>query len=330
MRLLMCLLLSPLVLFPTSHAADAALPGQGITVQPLQSSIAEETFQTLLVVEALKTLGYAVNPIQEIEYATGYVALGNGDGTFMANSWMPLHGEFYKNAGGDEKLQLFGPYIPNGLQGYLVDKATAERLKFTNLGQLKDPALAQVFDTDGDGKADLTGCTAGWGCERAINHHLQAYALNDTVVQNSGSYNALVADMITRFKANEPVLYYTWTPYWLSGVLVPGRDVVWLQVPFSASFGADGNEDTALADGTNYGFAVNNQMIAANRAWVAANPAAARLFAAMGLSSGDVNAQNLRMQQGESDADAIAQHIKGWIQANQATFDGWIQAALAE
>ena len=33
------------------------LPGKGITVQPLQSSIAEETFQTLLVSRAMEKLG---------------------------------------------------------------------------------------------------------------------------------------------------------------------------------------------------------------------------------------------------------------------------------
>ena len=41
-----------------AHAKD--LPGKGVTVQPLQSSIAEETFQTLLVSRALEKLGYTV------------------------------------------------------------------------------------------------------------------------------------------------------------------------------------------------------------------------------------------------------------------------------
>jgi ABC-type proline/glycine betaine transport system substrate-binding protein len=43
-----------------------------------------------------------------------------------------------------------------------------------------------------------------------------------------------MADTITRYKAGKPILYYTWTPYWVSNVLKPGKDVVWLQVPFSA------------------------------------------------------------------------------------------------
>lgn len=44
----------------------------------------------------------------------------------------------------------------------------------------------------------------------------------------------MMADTITRYKEGKPVLYYTWTPYWISDVLKPGRDVVWLEVPFSS------------------------------------------------------------------------------------------------
>ena len=67
--------------------------------------------------------------------------------------------------------------------GYLIDKKTADQYHITNIEQLKDPKLARLFDTNGDGKADLTGCT-GWGCEAVINHQIEAYKLSDTVVHN--------------------------------------------------------------------------------------------------------------------------------------------------
>ena len=70
-------------------------------MQPLKSSIAEETFQTVLVMQALKDLGYEVEPIKEIEYAAGHIAIGNGDAPFMADHWDPLHVDFYEKAGGD-------------------------------------------------------------------------------------------------------------------------------------------------------------------------------------------------------------------------------------
>ena len=92
-------------------------------------------------------------------------------------------------------------------------------------GDLKDPKIAAKFDEDGDGKADLAGCVPGWGCERVIEHHLTEYGLRDTVTHNQGEYNAIIADTISRYKNGKPILYYTWTPYFVSGSLVPGKDI---------------------------------------------------------------------------------------------------------
>jgi glycine betaine/proline transport system substrate-binding protein len=306
----------------------ASLPGEGVTVQPLKSSIAEETFQTLLVMKALERLGYTVKPIKEIEYATGHVAIANGDATFLADHWDPLHIDFYTKAGGDEKLYREGVYSPGALQGYLIDKKTAEKYQITNVGQLKDPEIAKLFDANGDGKADLTGCTPGWGCERVIEHHLDAYGLRDTITHNQGSYSAIIADTIARHKQDEPIFYYTWTPYWVSGVLVPGKDVIWLQVPFSSLPGERKDVDTTLPDGSNYGFQANDQRIVANREFAEANPAAAKLFAIMRVSSNDISAQNLRMRDGEASAADIERHADGWIAANQEKFDSWIAEAM--
>ena len=305
------------------------LPGQGVKVQPLKSSIAEETFQTLLVMRGLQKLGYDVQPIKEIEYATAHVALANGDATFMADHWDPLHADFYKNAGGDAKLSRTGAYSPGAAQGYLIDKKTADAHKITNVAQLQKPEIAKLFDADGDGKADLTGCNPGWGCEAVIEHQLTAYKLRDTVRHVQGSYSALIADTITRYKQGKPILYYTWTPYWVSGVLRPGQDVVWLQVPFSSLPGEQAKLDTKLPNGQNYGFVINTQRIVANRAFVEKNPAAGKLFEVMKLSVGDINAQNLRMRDGENKPADIERHVDAWIKANQKTFDGWIAEAKA-
>ncbi|MCB1897702.1 MAG: glycine betaine/L-proline ABC transporter substrate-binding protein ProX [Rhodocyclaceae bacterium] len=311
---------------PLSAAAED-MPGKGVTVQPIKSSIAEETFQTELVMQALKDLGYTVQPIKEIEYAAGHIALANGDATFMADHWNPLHVDFYEKAGGDAKLYREGVYSEGALQGYLIDKKTADKYGIKRIDQLKDPKLAKLFDSDGDGKADLAGCNPGWGCEKVIEHHLDAYGLRDTVTHRQGSYAAIIADTIARYKQGQPILYYTWTPYWVSGVLVPNKDVVWLQVPFSSLPGERKDIDTALPDGSNYGFQANNQQIVANRAWVEKNPAAGKLFAIMKLSNNDISAQNKRMRDGETKPADIQRHVTGWIKAHRATYDGWLKAA---
>ena len=208
-------------LIGSQSVSAADLPGKGIAVQPVQSTISEETFQTLLVSKALEKLGYDVKEPREVDYNVAYTSIASGDATFIAVNWDPLHADQYKAAGGG-KFYREGVYVNGAAQGYLIDKKTAEQYHITNVEQLKDPKIAKLFDTNGDGKADLTGCTPGWGCEAVINHHIKAYGLSNTVEHNQGNYAAMIADTITRYKEGKPVLYYTWTPYWVSDVMVPG------------------------------------------------------------------------------------------------------------
>ena len=159
--------------------AQGLLPGKGTTVQPIQSSIAEEAFQTVLVAKALETLGYTVKAPQETEYATGHLALANGDATFMATHWDPLHADFYRNAGGDDKLWRQGAYVRHSLQGYLIDKKTAEQYGITHISPaVKDPAARQACSTaTATAKPTSPAARPGWGCElrdRAPAQGLQA------------------------------------------------------------------------------------------------------------------------------------------------------------
>ena len=312
---------------PPTRAEDAGrLPGKGITVQPVKGTVDEEAFQTLLVSRALQRLGYTVLPLKDLENGTQHVAVAHGDATFTATHWLPLHKAFYENNGGDKAFYRAGVFSRNAVQGYLIDKATADKHGITSIMQLKDPKLAALFDTDGDGKADLTGCNPGWGCELAINKHLKGLGLGAAITHRQGNYQALIADTIARHKAGKPILYYVWTPFWVNTVLRPGKEVSWLEVPNLP--GATGDDDTALPNGKNYGFQLNQQYILANKAWAEKNPSAARLFSLMQVPVEDINAQNMRMRQGEDKPADIERHVNGWIKAHRKTFDGWIEQAL--
>lgn len=311
----------------TSSAWAEKLPGTGVTVQPVQSTVAEETFQTLIVNRALEALGYDVLPTKEVDYNVAYTSIAKGDATFLAVGWFPLHSDKYAMAGGDKVFYRQGQYISGAAQGYLIDKATADKYNISNISQLKDPKIARLFDANDDGKADLTGCNPGWGCEGVIEAQLSAYGLRDTVSHNQGNYAAIIADTISRYKQGSPILYYTWTPYWVSGVLVPGKDVVWLEVPFSVLPGERKDVDTTLPNGKNYGFEMNSMRIVANKAFAEQNPAAAKLFAIMQVNINDVSAQNMMMSQGKNRSADIEAHVDGWIKAHQKQFDAWIEAA---
>lgn len=325
MRPIIASLTLGIVLLSPIAMASAELPGEGIKVQPLQSSLPEESFQSLLVSKLMTRLGYEVQPAQEVDYNVAYASVAQGDGTFLAFNWIPLQDDKYEQAGSDKVFFRQGTYVAGAAQGYLIDKKTATQYGITNLGQLKDPKLAALFDGDGDGKADLVGCNPGWGCEGAINRHLDEFGLTPTVTHKQGNYAALIADTLARYQSGKPVLYYTWTPYWLSSELVPGRDVVWLEVP------ADGKEaaKTRLPNGKNYGFTVNTMHIVANKAFIDANPAAAKLFSIVKLPLNDINIQNGLMNKGQNKPADVERHADAWLKGHEALVEGWLAQARA-
>ena len=320
-------MMTALMMVLGANAAFAdSMPGEGVTVRPVEGTILEEKFQHWIIYRALEELGYEVAEPQEVEYQTIHLALGTGDGDFTTVHWDPLHQVFFNESGGEEKMTKLGQYIEGALQGYLVDKASYEA-GVTNLGDLKDPEVAKRFDADGNGTADLAGCVPGWGCERVIEHHLTEFGLRDTVTHNQGAYNAVIAETVALHQAGKPIVYYTWTPYWVSGVLVPGDNVEWIAVPYSSL--PDGRVANTEFMGKDHGFEVNSLRIVANNDFLSENPAAAKLFELAKLDINDVSAQNNKMRDGEDSLEDIGRHVDEWISANQATYDGWIAEARA-
>lgn len=309
----------------SAQASAVTLAGKGVSVQPVYT-VQEELFQTIIVDEALGQLGYTVKKPKMVDYNVGYTSIANGDTTFMTTSWDPLHNSKYQKAGGNNVFYRKGNYITGAAQGYLIDKKTAEKYHITNIGQLRDPKIAKLFDSNGNGKADIAGCNPGWGCYKVTNYHMRKYGLTKTAELKEGNYSAIIADTIARYRAGKPVIYFTWTPNWVGGVLVPGKDVVWLQVPFTA-IPDDSNADTTMSNGKNYGFNMNSERIVTNKQWAEKNPAAAKLFAIMKLSVNDVSAENLTMRKGESSDEDITGHAKAWIKAHQKKFNHWIKIA---
>ena len=78
-----------LALMAAPAGAQNLAPGKGVAVMPVQTAQQEEAFQTRVVIQGLKDLGYDIKRTAEVEYATAHVAVANGDGTFMAAHWQP-------------------------------------------------------------------------------------------------------------------------------------------------------------------------------------------------------------------------------------------------
>ena len=301
----------------------------GANLTAVKTTIAEESFQMKVLVSILKKMGHTVSISNDVNYDIAYQTIANHANDdaiyFLAGSWDPLHNSKIEAVGNDKLTKFDNKFIANCAQGYLIDKKTAQKYNIKYYNDLKDPKIAKIFDLDGNGKADLTGCNAGWGCEKVIEHQLDAYGLKDTVQHNQGEYSALIADTIANYKTGKSILFYTWTPYWVSGKLVPGKDVVFLQVTHSAN---PNTKSTKLSNGSDYGFNVNDQKIVAS-ANVKNHKDIAKLFSLVKISVNDVSGQNMLMANGQKKESDVDKHVAVWMKQNSVQVDKWINEAKA-
>jgi glycine betaine/proline transport system substrate-binding protein len=312
------------------------LPGKGVKVQPARATWNTGYFQEALVRAGLEVLGYNVKKPKELQNPLFYQSLALGDVDYWANGWFPVHeGQLPKNF--YDKGEKVGYVVKSGgLQGYLVSKKDAEKFNIKSLDDFKRPEVKEAFDANGDGKADLTACPAGWGCEQTITHHLDVYDLKEHVNPIKASYSASMADALARYNSGKPVFFYTWAPNWTIFKFKPGEDVVWINVPEIIPTEAQKDQvdrltasgiTGAVSDPINLGFVVADIQIVANKKFLAENPAAKEFFKQFTLPLDDINAQNTLMEKGEKSQKDIERHAQEWIKKNQETWNSWLEAA---
>lgn len=302
----------------------------GAKVTAVKTALEEESFQMQVVTEILKKMGHTVKITNGVDYTIAFQTIADNaksdDVYFMAAHWDPIQTSMIKGAGGAKKLAIFSEYIANCASGYAIDKKTADKYNIKYINDLNDPKIAKLFDADGNGKADLTGASVGWEVANTIEHHLDAFKLRDNIDHNQGVYTALISDTIARYMTDKPVLFFTWTPYWLSGKLSIGKDIVFLQVTHSAT---PSGISTKLSNGSDYGFPINSQKIVANKSVLTKHKDIAKLFEIMKLSVNDVSGQNMLMQNGQNKPKDIKRHVAKWLKANKTQVTAWIQEAQA-
>lgn len=313
-------------------------PNEPGTIRLAQADWNTGWFQAAIYQQLLEELGYDVSDPETLSPDMFYPALAAGEYDLWVNGWFPLHSPNISEAGSQNIMPIGSQARGGALQGYLIDKTTADAAGITSLADLQDPAVAELFDADGNGKADLLGCNEGWGCEAVINHHLAEYGLGETVEHVQDNYSDLMLAGVDRFEDGEPILFYTWTPNWPLNKLETGSDVIWLEVPY-ASLPSDmaSQEDITLvpdivgcaSNPCNLGFPLNDIRVVANQAFLDANPSALRLLELVQISLDDIVEQNDTMFFGEDSPEDIRRHAENWIAQNDVQVQAWLEEAAA-
>ncbi len=335
----------------------ASMPGEGVDVTEARADWSTGYFQASLYNQLLTELGYNVSDAADLELgpSLAYLSMAQGEVDFWANSWYPGHKSFLEaelpdgSKVGDHLTVVGEEMMAGGLQGFLVTKTVADEMGITTMDQINsDPTINAAFDTDGNGVANIYGCQESWTCDNITTEMICQYGW-DNIEQTIAGYDAMMAEAIGKANAGEAMAIYTWTPSAYITELRPGDNVVWLGVdnelldtncseqeggeeyaqPNSiASIGVE--QCPAATDaGCPLGWTAADIQVTANSDFLAANPAAAELFAQVTLPLIDVSLANVAQGDTDGSSAAIGALAAEWITNNRALVDEWLAAARA-
>ena len=321
-------------------------PGAGASVTMARANWSTGYMQAAIYAALLGELGYAVSDPSDLELApsNAYVAMANGEFDFWVNGWFPNHNSFVAGAMPDGSLvsdhvtTVGFEMRTGGLQGILTNKSLADENGIATLDQiLNDPALAALYDADdstpNDGIIQILGCPEGWGCHDNINSWIANAGWTNVEQVPVGSYDALIADAISRDQAGKAYLVYTWAPSAYVGDLRPGDNAVWLSTSDESVSPTQVEGPSILGPGQcsaapcNLGWDAADIRVVANNDFLAANPVAARLFELFTISPVDVALQNVRYSLGEDSEADVRAHADAWIAQNRDLVNSWLLAA---
>jgi len=320
---------------PMKSASAQDMPGKGKTIKMAQATWDTGWWQAEIYKQLFEKLGYQVGTPTTLKNPAFYQAVSQGDVDLWVNGWFPLHNTYEPTFKTGAKA--IG-YVAKGgaLQGYLIDKKTADKYDIKYLSDMKKPEIRKLFDTNGDGKANMVACPPGWGCEELIAYQMKAYGLKKDVDLIKAGYSASMADALARYKNGKPIFFYTWTPNWTVGLLKPGKDVVWLQVKQTKLPKDQANLKSAATvknvqgcadDPCEMGMPANDIRPVANTKFLKANPAVATLLKEVRIPVKDIFAQNAKMNDGADKPKDLEKQASAWIAAHQEQVTKWLDDA---
>lgn len=200
-------------------------------------------------------------------------------------------------------------YVPS----YLADKVST-------IEDLKNPEIAAMFDTDGDGLGEYWPGDVTWASTKRWQIKFKSYGLDALWEPNIVSADTFKAGLAAAYASSQPQLFYHWTPE----ALHVQYDLTIVEEPERF----DGCEDVDL-DAENWlevsefecVIAPNDVFIAFSKSLWDRNPDVAQMLKNVQFTGDEINGWIVEMFENKRDPQEVAED---WIDDNQETVQSWI------
>ena len=142
-----------------------------------------------------------------------FEAMDSGSMHVHPEVWLPnqanLHDKFVKSRG---TVRM----NPNGVasfQGMCVTKHTADRHGVSKLSDLTNPDIAQLFDTDGNGRGEVWIGAAGWASTNVEKIRAKSYGYDATMELKEMDETLALAEVDNAVTQAKPIVFFCYTPH---------------------------------------------------------------------------------------------------------------------
>ncbi len=248
--------------------------------------------------------------------------LARGDLDVLMEVWRNNRAEAFIKAEERGQVRDIGPNFPDAVQGwyvpaYVVEGPDAPAPDLRSVSDL--PKYKSLFeDREEPGKGRFYNCIAGWACEIVNTRKLEAYGLEDDYVNfRPGTGEALAAAVAGAVKRQRPILFYYWSPTWLTGLY----DLVRLEEPpyERKKFELLKSPSGPLDGGVAYPDAV--VAVAVNTDFESQAPELIRLLTNYETTAQDVATALARMREENLTSEEAAE---AFLKANPDRWRGWL------
>ena len=332
-------------------APDVAQPGSGVSVLTGRLDGSAGEVLAAIGAELLGELGYEVSAARNDGYraAAGYEALAEGEVDIWFDGYYPADRQWHEMALADGSpvanhvVVLDESVTGTVVEGLLITRGVVDEYRIGSLGDVNDsPQLVALFDTDGNGKANVFGCPDDLACGDVIDAVIANNGW-DNLEQTRSWYQGLLAESGYRVDDGDPAIQYARVPSWAEARLALGDNTVWLDLggPDHAcpdaescdvdwpSAGAEPVPDSApcTAAPCHTGWNPSTLQLTVNAEFASANPAAMRLLELLRVDPTDLAELHLRAEEAE-DPEAAAELLAAeWVAANRELATEWVVAA---
>ncbi len=335
---------------------DPATIGEGVELVMGRATWASGYIQAEIYNQILTSMGYTIGlpENKELDPSAAYLAMAEGSMDFWTNSWYPGHFSWHAaelpdgSIVGDYLTVVEGLFPNSGVQGFLTTKSVVDEYNITSMQQINDdPELVALFDSDGNGKAEIFGCPESWTCDDIFTSQIAFYEWNN-IEQTKAGYDAMIAEALNKANAGEPMAIYTWSPSAYVTKLIPGDNVYWLTMhptkilDDSNPVGTEGGEAHTQEEGFSgfgpefctdpcqLGWKAADIQVTARTEVLEANPVLGALFPKIKPSLIDILVLMVEQSNGDGTQEEIVRIASEWLATNQALVDGWIAEAITE